>query len=209
MVTGQDFFSMFEAALGMVAAVAGDLGGVRRERRRGFTDWVGLPAGSRFSCPVQGCVQSAFAVHDTWDKRWRHLDFFAHRAFLAARVSRVSRVEWGQHGIHLVEVAMLTFVRQMPIAPLARIAREHHTRVWRVVEHHVRGAREGLDFSDVTDVGMDETSARRGQDYVSIFMDLDQRRVMFATAGKDAETVKAFAADLAGHRPRCSWCVLM
>src|ERR1019366_5695924 len=79
---------------------------------------------------------------------------------------------------------------------------EHDTRVWRVVEHHVRAAREGLDFSGVTDVGMDETSARRGQDYVSIFMDLDQRRVMFATPGKDAETVKAFAADLGIHGGR-------
>jgi hypothetical protein len=58
---------------------------------------------------------------------------------------------------------MLTFAKQMPIAPLARMPREHDTRVWRVVEHHVRTAREGLDFSGVTDVGMDETSARRGQ----------------------------------------------
>ncbi len=30
-------------------------------------------------------------------------------------------------------------------------------------------------------------------------MDLDKRRVMFATPGRDAETVKAFAADLAAH----------
>jgi transposase len=101
-----------------------------------------------------------------------------------------------------MEVAMLTFAKRMPIAPLARMAREHDIRVWRVVEHHVRGAREGLDFSGVSDVGMDETSARRGQDYVSIFMDLDQRRVMFATPGKDAETVKAFAADLGVHGGR-------
>ena len=57
-------------------------------------------------------------------------------------------------------------------------------------------------FIAVSDVGMDETSARRGQDYVSIFMDLDQRRVMFATPGKDAETVKAFAADLGVHGGR-------
>jgi transposase len=69
------------------------------------------------------------------DKRWRHLDFFEHRAFLAARVPRVA---CGQHGIHLVEVpwsrpgsgftlrmevAMLTFAKQMPIAPLAQMAR--------------------------------------------------------------------------------------
>lgn len=46
---------------------------------------------------------------------------------------------------------------------------------------------------------MDETSARRGHDYVSIFMDLTARRVVFATAGKDAATVEAFADDLGAH----------
>jgi transposase len=212
-VAGQDWFSMFEAALGIVApwqVTSVEFDKDAGERQIG----LGFPRGSRFPCPVQGCWQSACVVHDTLDKRWRHLDFFEHRAFLAARVPRV---ECGQHGIHLVEVswarpgsgftllmevAMLTFAKQMPIAPLARMAREHDTRVWRVVEHHVRAAREGLDFSGVSDVGMDETSARRGQDYVSIFMDLDQPAVMFATAGKDAETVKAFAADLAAHGGR-------
>ena len=177
---------------------------------------IGLdfPRGSRFACPIQDCRQAACLVHDTVDKRWRHLDFFEHRAFLAARVPRVA---CGQQGIHLVEVpwarpgsgftllmevAMLTFAKQMPIAPLAQMAREHVTRVWRVIEHHVLAARGGLDFSGVTGVGMDETSARRGQDYVSIFMDLHERRVMFATPGKDADTVKAFAADLGVHGGR-------
>jgi transposase len=98
-----------------------------------------------------------------------------------------------------MEVAMLTFAAQMPIAPLAKMAREHDTRVWRVVEHHVHAARATLDFSGVTKVGCDETSARRGHDYVSLFMDLEARRVMFATPGKDSETVKAFAEDLAAH----------
>jgi hypothetical protein len=44
------------------------------------------------------------------------------------------------------------------------MTREHDTRIWRVIEHHVHTARAGLDFSEVTEVGMDETSARRGQD---------------------------------------------
>ena len=38
-----------------------------------------------------------------------------------------------------------------------------------------------------------------GQDYVSIVADLDARRVVFATAGRSADTVARFAADLAGH----------
>ncbi len=46
---------------------------------------------------------------------------------------------------------------------------------------------------------MDEISARKGQDYVSIFADMVRGRVRFATEGRDAATVAHFATDLAEH----------
>lgn len=48
---------------------------------------------------------------------------------------------------------------------------------------------------------MDETSRAKGHQYISVFMDLDEehRRVLFATEGKDAATIKAFGEDLAAH----------
>ena len=201
---------MFGAALGLappwqVTSVEFDELGGRLEIRLDF------PRGSRFACPHEGCREVSCPVHDTVEKTWRHLDFFEHQAYL---IARVPRVDCPEHGVHLVavpwsrpgsgftllmEMAMLTFAKQMPIAPLAAMAREHDTRVWRVIEHHVNVARAGLDFSGVTQVGCDETSARRGQDYVSLFMDLAEHRVMFATPGRDADTVRAFAEDLAAH----------
>ena len=59
----------------------------------------------------------------------------------------------------LMELAMVTFAKQMPVAPLAAMAREHDTRIWRVIEHHLHTARAGLDLSSVAKVGRDETSA--------------------------------------------------
>ncbi|MCX7271645.1 MAG: ISL3 family transposase [Burkholderiales bacterium] len=210
MVDGLDLNAMFGAALGL--AQPWQVVSVTFDQDAGRLD-LGLdfPRAARFACPEPGCAETACAVHDTVEKTWRHLDFFEHQAYLAARVPRV---RCPQHGVHLVtvpwarpgsgftllfEVAMLTYAKQMPIAPLAKMAREHDTRIWRVIEHHVGTARAGMDFSEVTEVGMDETSARRGQDYVSIFMDLTERRVMFATGGRDATTVAAFAADLSAH----------
>lgn len=167
--------------------------------------------GARFACSQEGCSTIDCPVHDTQDKRWRHLDFFQHKAFLSARVPRVTCPD---HGVHLVsvpwarpesgftllfEAALLTFARQMPISPLAHQARVQDTRIWRVIEHYVTVARAKLDFSGVRTLGVDETSARRGHDYVSIFMDLAEPRVMFATTGKDATTVKRFAKDLKEH----------
>jgi transposase len=202
---------MFGAALGLkapwqVVSVEFDSAGGRLD--------IGLdfPRGSRFACPQPGCAQSACPVHDTVAKTWRHLDFFQHQAFLHAWVPRV---RCGEHGVHLVEVAwarpgsgftllfeaaLLTYAQYMAVAPLASMAGVHDTRVWRVLDHHVTAARAGMDFSGVTQIGVDETSARRGQDYVTVFMDLGERRTLFATEGRNADTVAAFAVVLAAHR---------
>lgn len=69
----------------------------------------------------------------------------------------------------------------------------------RVLEHHVSTGRAKLSFAEVSKVGMDETAAARGQDYVMVFMDLPKARVLFATEGRGANTVERFAADLAAH----------
>ncbi len=99
----------------------------------------------------------------------------------------------------LFEALVLEFAPHMPVAAIARMVAEHDTRIWRVLEHYVEAAREELDFSEVRRVGVDETSARRGHDYVSLFMDLDRGRVMFATGGRNVATVERFASDLAAH----------
>jgi transposase len=94
---------------------------------------------------------------------------------------------------------VLTFAKAMPVSRVAAMTREHDTRIWRVLEHHVAAARDCADFSAVGQVGMDETSARKGQDYVSIFADLEAGRVLFATEGRSADTVARFAVDLTAH----------
>jgi transposase len=205
-----DVFELFRLALGL--APPWQVSSVEFDQDSG-TAQLGLEFArrSRFACPWQGCTESACPLHDTDNKTWRHLDFFDHKAFLVARVPRVDcptdrvhlvAVGWARPGSGfrlLTEVAMLTFAKQMPIAPLAKMARVHDTRIWAVLEHHVSLAWASMDFSEVTNLRMDETSARRGQDYVSLFMDLEARRVMFATPGRHAETVKAFAEDLTAH----------
>ncbi len=173
--------------------------------------YLDFERGARFGCPAKDCAQGACVVHDTAEKTWRHMDFFQHKAFLHARLPRVCcpehgvrqvSVSWARPGsgfTMLFEALALTFAKAMPVAQVAAMTREHDTRIWRVLEHHVTAARDQQDFSAVTKVGMDETSARKGQDYVSIFADMVAGRVIFATEGRDAATVARFAADLAEH----------
>jgi transposase len=67
--------------------------------------------------------------------------------------------------------------------------------VWRILDHYVERARQAQDLSKVSALGIDETSRRKGHQYVTTFCDLDERRVLFVTEGKGAETVKAFVED--------------
>jgi transposase len=169
---------------------------------------VNFPRGSRFPCPV--CGQDC-PVYDTQEKVWRHLDFFQHAAYLHARVPRVQCPE---HGVHLVpvpwaregsgftllfEALVMAMVREMPVLTVARMVGETDQRLWRVIDHYVAKAREAVDMSEVHAIGVDETSSRRGHDYISLFVDLKAKRLLFATPGKDAQTFEKFAEDLQAH----------
>ena len=170
---------------------------------------IDFTPGSRFACPTCGAADCP--AYDTQRKTWRHLNFFQHQAYLHARVPRVRcetcgirqvNVPWARpdSGFTLLfEAMVMTMVSAMPVKAVARIVDEHDTRLWRVVHHYVAEGRARADASEVSRVAIDETAARRGHDYITLFVDIDQARVLFATEGKDAATVAAFAEDLAAH----------
>ena len=165
--------------------------------------------GARFACPC--CEATGCPVHDTEQKSWRHLSFFQHEAYLNARVPRIRcevcgvkrvNVPWAREGSGftlLFEAMLMPLLRSTPVAEVARHVGEHDTRLWRVLHHYVDEARARDDHSAVSRAAFDETSARRGHDYVSLFVDLDGPRVLFVANGKDAATVGAFADDLKAH----------
>ncbi len=174
--------------------------------------YLGFDRGARFACPAKDCAHGGCPVHDTVDKTWRHLDFFQHKALLHARLPRVRCPE---HGVRQVECAVGAPGLGVHAAVRGAGAQLRHGDADREGRRDDPGARH-QDLADrgtsratlpatsstasgVQRVGMDETSARKGQDYISIFADLDARRVIFATEGRCAETVGRFAADLAAH----------
>ena len=68
-----------------------------------------------------------------------------------------------------------------------------------MVHRHVEAARATVSMADVRAVGVDEMSRRKGHHYVSVFADMEKRKVLFATEGKDAETWQGFREDLEVH----------
>ena len=201
--------SLFAVALGIIPPW--EVEGIEFSKENKRLDIkIGFRRSANFPCPVCG---TAAPVHDTSDKSWRHLNFFQFDAYLTARVPRVKcpnadhgvkqiQVPWARAGSGftlLFEALVMALVREMPVKAAAAILGEHDTRIWRVIDHYVQSARSQADHSEVSRVGMDETSARRGQDYISLFYDMDDRRLLFGTEGRDHETVKAFTEDLKAH----------
>ena len=151
-------------------------------------------------------------AYDTETLTWRHLNFFQHQTYLHARTPRVQCSRCGVHRIAvswarpdsgftlLFEAFVLQLAKAMPLLAIARLVGEHDTLLWRIVNHYVDLARSKADHSQVTQVGIDETAARRGHNYVSLFVDMQARKVLFVTPGKDSATVAAFAEDLQAHQ---------
>ena len=166
--------------------------------------------GAEFSCPECGRRCKA---HDFKEFSWRHLNFFQHHCLITARVPRTDcpehgvkrvKVPWAREGSGftlLFEQAAMTLVREMPVLAVARIVGITDKRLWRIVEHYVSEALRRLDLSDLTAFAFDETASKKGQNYVTVFIDADRKKepVVFATPGKGKATVKEFKAFLEAH----------
>ncbi len=199
---------LFQMALGLTPPWQVESSEFDPERKR-LDIMIDFPRGGMFTCPE--CGKKELKAYDTELKYWRHLNFFQHEAYLTARVPRVKcnqcgirlvNVPWARSGSGftlLFEAMVMTLAKAMPVKTIASFVNEHDTRLWRTIHHYVDKGRSEADYSDVKEVGFDETSSKRGHDYVSLFVDLEGPRILFATEGKDSSTVARFKQDLVDH----------
>lgn len=84
----------------------------------------------------------------------------------------------------------------MPVSTVAKRVKVGAARIWRVFHHWVSRARKDIDLSNVRRIGVDETSSRKGHNYITNFVDLDTRQLIFSTPGKGEETFDRFVEEL-------------
>ena len=198
---------LFEAALGL--AKPWYVTGVNFDAaQKILTISVDFAAGTRFEAPG---VAGAHPVHDTQIKRLRHLNFFQHECFLEVRTPRVKlpdgRVvliepDWFGKlaGFTLLfEALVLAMAQQMTFAAVARLAGLSWHRVHAICSRYIDLALAEADLSAVSAVAIDETSSRRGHNYLTIAADAEARKVVFVTEGRDAKTIARFAEYLTTH----------
>jgi transposase len=165
--------------------------------------------GSLFNCPKCG---KKCKVKDSKIFRWRHLNFFQWECYITARVPRTRcdedkvlqvTVPWSRSrsGFTLLfESLALVLMRDMLVNRVAKLLHEHDTRLWRLINYYVNAQRSKEDYSNVSRVGIDETASKRGHNYISVFVDLDTKKLIYATAGRKAEVVSKFVKDFEAHQ---------
>ena len=198
---------LFEAALGIASPWY--INGVEFDvAKKTLAIAIDFIAGSRFAVPG---IEGTHPAHDTVIKRYRHLNFFQHECHLEVRVPRVRLPDGGIRQVEpdwagrlagftlLFEALIMAMCREMTFAAVSRLVGLSWHQVVAICKRYVELGLEQADFSEVKRLAADETSKARGHDYITLVADADLRRVLFVTEGRDADTIKAFAADFTAH----------
>ena len=171
----------------------------------------------RGRCGICG-ARARWYDHGRGRRRWRALDLGTTEVFLEADVPRVDcpthgptvrQVPWARHGAGHTrtfdqQVAWLaTCCSKKAITELMRIA-------WRTVGSIIArvwaDTAAGIDaFAGLTRIGIDEISYKRHHKYLTVVVDHDTGRLVWASEGLDRATVRAFFDALeASGEGRCA-----
>lgn len=157
------------------------------------------------------CISGEFKAYDTVEKTWRHLNFFEHECYLHARVPRIKPKDgcvrmidppWSglSNGFTLLfEALVLQLATNMPVNVTSRMINESNYKIWDILEKYTETARNTQNYSEITTIGMDETSIRKGHEYITLFVDIRNKKTIFVTEGKDSKTVEKFVEDFKKH----------
>jgi len=149
-----------------------------------------------------------YNAYDTVQKTWRHLIFFEHECYLHARIPRIKPKGGGIKMIFppwsgavigftlLFEALILQMCKNMPVHQVGKILRASDHKIWHVLDCYVMKALGLADLSEVETIGVDETSLKKGHNYISLFVDLVAKKTIFITEGKDHSTITDFVETL-------------
>jgi transposase len=162
-------------------------------------------------CPH--CHRQSVGGYDHAPERtWRHLNVCQLQSEIVSALPRgrcrecekvfTVRAPWEGRSCGLTqefEAFALTLMREMPVKKAGEILGETDHRLWRMLFAHVNAAWAELSWEGVVWVGADEMNRRKGHNYLTVFVDLEAKRVLLAVEGKDAGTWERFADQLLKH----------
>jgi transposase len=187
-------------------------------------------ADAAVACPQCG---RACPRHDHAPERtWRHLDVMQFTTLIRAKVPRADcpthgvgtvRAPWAEPGSRFTLLfeafAVQGIQASRSLTQAAELLRLDWDGVQRVLDRAVARGLARRSTEGLRQVGLDEKSFRRGQNYVSLMTDLQERRMLEVVEGRHTaravalweslpaaqrEKIEAAATNTAGSEPRAT-----
>lgn len=150
-----------------------------------------------------------YPVYDHQDREWRHLNFFQHECFVYGSIPRVQtkdgkvklvEVPWARPGSSftlLFEQNILSLVRDgLSASTTGNRTGISGKQVFRIVSRYVSSALSHQDLSPVAELSVDETSSKKGHNYVTVLADRQAKKVVGLAVGKDQEAFNHALIDM-------------
>ena len=150
-----------------------------------------------------------YSVYDHHQRTWQHLNFFQHRCHLHARVPRVRLddgkvklvpIPWAQPGSSFTLLFEDEAVRLLQGGMSASAAGNHlgisDKRVFAIAQRRVSHALTEQPLQGVEDMSIDETSSRKGHNYLTVIGDRQAKKVVGLSIGNDADALALALIDL-------------
>lgn len=149
-------------------------------------------------------------IHDYEERTWRHLTLFQYPCYLHCSVpkyqnkitKRVSTYStpWAKPGLGFTllfeEFAIELVKLHGCVSEVAHQLSIYPQRLWRIIRDYGKELEAEqlakMDMSKVRRIGYDETSRKKGHDYISCLIDLDTGELLYVIEGKSSETVVEF-----------------
>lgn len=161
-------------------------------------------------CP---CGESVFGRYDKSVRKWRDRDIGDTKVWLRAVVARVccpvcervrtEEVAWARPGgrhTRAFEDTVAWLAQRMDKTSVSTLMRCSWEAVNAIVERYVAENLDPRRMDQLTRIGVDEISYRRGRRYVTVVSDHDTRRVVWVGEGRRRDTLEEFYRELGETR---------
>jgi transposase len=145
-------------------------------------------------------------VRQYYERTWEHINLFQYRCFIKCKLPIYDNVKTGK-----TEALQVAFSRKHSRFTLLfeqevlRLLRLHQCqkqvaqqlqintqRVEKIYHDYTRAPFEEYEFEPCTQIGIDETSTRKGHNYFSIIVDMDKKQPIDIQLGKGADVIENF-----------------
>ncbi len=171
---------------------------------------VGVRKDAMIPCPKCGGSTTRYGYEPT-ERSWRHSDCLFYRCYVHCQRPRVLCEHCGAQQVNapferphsrftlLFEGYAMMIMSDVPRRKASALLRCDEKSLTSILSYWVNRTVKEQNLSDVSRIAIDETSFKRGHDYVTVSVDPDQKRVFDVQPGRSKEAVTAMKTKLEQH----------